>query len=38
MGYQGYPANQSGWKELYGPQVANRLIEDGVDCVLLTAA
>lgn len=38
MGYQGYPADQSGWKELYGPQVANRLLEDGVDCVLLTAA
>jgi D-proline reductase (dithiol) PrdB len=38
MGYQGYPADQSGWKEHYGPQVADRLIAEEVDCVLLTTA
>lgn len=38
MGYQGYPADLSGWREAYGPEVANRLLADNVDCVLLTAA
>jgi D-proline reductase (dithiol) PrdB len=38
MGYQGYPADQSGWKDLYGPEVASKLVDLGVDCVLLTAA
>jgi len=38
MGYQGYPADQSGWKEESGPQVAEKLKAEGVDNVLLTAA
>lgn len=38
MGYQGFPADLSGWKNVYGPRVADELISDGVDCVLLTAA
>ncbi|MFQ5857006.1 MAG: glycine/sarcosine/betaine reductase selenoprotein B family protein, partial [Anaerolineae bacterium] len=38
MGYQGYPANLSGWRDVYGPQVAERLIAEEVDCVLLTTA
>ena len=36
MGYQGYPPNTSEWEQIYGPQVAEELKEDGVDCVLLT--
>jgi D-proline reductase (dithiol) PrdB len=38
MGYQGFPADQTGWKEIYGPQVADRLLVEEVDCILLTAA
>lgn len=38
MGYQGFPADLTGWKEVYGPQVADRLVAEEVDCVLLTAA
>lgn len=38
MGYQGFPANLSGWKEESGPQVARKLLDEGVDNVLLTAA
>ena len=38
MGYQGFPADLSGWKEVYGPQVTQRLLAEGVDCVLLTSA
>ena len=38
MGYQGFPADQTGWKEVYGPRVADRLLAEEVDCVLLTAA
>ena len=38
MGYQGFPADLTGWRETYGPQVADRLIADGADCVLLTTA
>ncbi len=38
MGYQGFPSDLSRWKEIYGPQVAERLLADGVDCVLLTTA
>lgn len=38
MGYQGYPADLSGWREIYGPEVTRRLLADKVDCVLLTAA
>jgi D-proline reductase (dithiol) PrdB len=38
MGYQGFPADQQPWKEVYGPEVAGKLLADQVDCVLLTAA
>lgn len=38
MGYQGFPADLTGWRHIYGPQVAERLIGEQVDCVLLTAA
>lgn len=38
MGYQGFPADQRPWKERYGPEVAEKLLEDQVDNVLLTAA
>ncbi len=38
MGYQGFPANLTGWEGVYGPQVAERLIAQEVACVLLTAA
>ena len=36
MGYQGFPPNPAEWQETYGPQVAGKLKEEGVDCVLLT--
>ncbi|MDR3576983.1 MAG: glycine/sarcosine/betaine reductase selenoprotein B family protein [Anaerolineaceae bacterium] len=38
MGYQGFPADLSGWKDTYGPQVAEKLRSEGVDCVLLSTA
>lgn len=38
MGYQGFPADLTGWREVYGPQVTERLIAAEVDCVLLTTA
>ena len=38
MGYQGIPADLTGWREVYGPQVADRMIAEGVDCVLLITA
>ena len=38
MGYQGFPADLTGWRETYGPQVADRLVADGANCVLLTTA
>ncbi len=38
MGYQGFPADLSGWKEVSGPKVAEKLNAEGVDCVLLTTA
>ena len=38
MGYQGYPPDTAAWKETYGPQVADQLIADQVDCVFLTPA
>jgi D-proline reductase (dithiol) PrdB len=38
MGYQGYPADTAAWEATYGPQVAERLKAEGVDCVLLTPA
>lgn len=38
MGYQGFPADLTSWKEVYGPQVTKRLLSEEVDCVLLTSA
>lgn len=38
MGYQGFPADLTGWKEDSGPQVRDRLLAEAVDCVLLTSA
>lgn len=38
MGYQGFPSNLAEWRETYGPQVAERLLAEEVDCALLTAA
>jgi hypothetical protein len=38
MGYQGYPADQRPWREVFGPEVAAKLLADQVDSVLLTAA
>jgi hypothetical protein len=38
MGYQGFPADLTAWKEEYGPQVAANLQADGADCVFLTTA
>lgn len=38
MGYQGFPADHSGWKERYGPEVLAALQADRVDAVLLTSA
>ena len=38
MGYQGYPADQRPWKQSYGPEVAQKMAADEVDCILLTAA
>lgn len=36
MGYQGYPADTSAWREHYSIQVADFLRSEEVDCVLLT--
>jgi hypothetical protein len=38
MGYQGMPADVTAWREVHGPQVADRLLAEEVDCVLLTTA
>jgi D-proline reductase (dithiol) PrdB len=38
MGYQGFPADTTAWQGTYGPQVADKLKAEGVDCVLLTPA
>ena len=38
MGYQGFPADLTGWKEIYGPAVRDRLLAEHVDCVLLSTA
>jgi D-proline reductase (dithiol) PrdB len=38
MGYQGFPADLTGWGEVYGPQVAEKLLAEEVDCVLLSTA
>ncbi len=36
MGYQGFPPDTSAWRETFGPQVADKLKAEDVDCVLLT--
>jgi len=36
MGYQGYPPNSHEWENRYGPEMAARMKEEGVDAVLLT--
>jgi D-proline reductase (dithiol) PrdB len=36
MGYQGYPPNTDEWENHYGPEMAARMKEEGVDAVLLT--
>ena len=38
MGYQGFPADLTGWKDTYGPQVAEKMCSEKVDCVLLSTA
>jgi hypothetical protein len=38
MGYQGFPCDLSGWRDIYGPAVRDRLVAERVDCVLLTTA
>ena len=38
MGYQGFPADLTAWRGVYGPQVAEKLVSEEADCVLLTAA
>ncbi len=36
MGYQGNPRKTDEWENHYGPQMAARMREEGVDAVLLT--
>jgi D-proline reductase (dithiol) PrdB len=36
MGYQGYPPSSHEWENHYGPEMAARMKEEGVDAVLLT--
>jgi D-proline reductase (dithiol) PrdB len=38
MGYQGFPADLSGWKNIYGPQVADKMLAEQVECVFLSTA
>jgi len=38
MGYQGFPSDTTAWQQTYGPQVAEKLKAEEVDCVLLTPA
>ena len=38
MGYQGYPPDLEPWREQYGPEVAQRMADEEVDCVFLTTA
>lgn len=38
MGYQGYPPDTSAWRERYGPEIAQRLLDNGANAVLLTPA
>jgi len=36
MGYQGNPPNTNEWENRYGPEMAARMKDEGVDAVLLT--
>ncbi len=36
MGYQGFPPDTTAWQKTYGPEVAEKLKAEEVDCVLLT--
>jgi D-proline reductase (dithiol) PrdB len=36
MGYQGFPPDTTGWEQTSGPEVAEKLRTEGVNCVLLT--
>lgn len=36
MGFQGFPPNTQAWEQVYAPQVIQRLLDESVDCVLLT--
>jgi D-proline reductase (dithiol) PrdB len=38
MGYQGFPADLRAWRGTHGPAVRDRLLAEGVDCVLLSTA
>jgi D-proline reductase (dithiol) PrdB len=38
MGYQGFPPDTSAWQDEYGPEVAEKLKAEEVNCVLLTPA
>jgi D-proline reductase (dithiol) PrdB len=38
MGYQGFPPDTRQWEKTYGPEVAEKLKSQGVDCVFLTPA
>jgi len=38
MGYQGFPPNANTWKDHYGPQIAQELLADDVNCVFMTPA
>lgn len=38
MGYQGFPSDLSGWIHSSGPEVAQRMRSEAVDCVFLTTA
>lgn len=36
MGFQGFPPDASAWRSEYGPQVAEKLKVEAVDCVFMT--
>lgn len=38
MGFQGFPPDAQAWQSKYGPEVAHRMKQEKVDCVLLTPA
>ena len=38
MGYQGFPPDTNAWQNSYGPEVAEKLKAEEVNCVLLTPA